>query len=78
MMVQYNRRSLYALEGDMREKGRPNEMRQVWVKEEDNDLIEAIAADMERRKIDVRHKGKYSLSKVLRQLMREYELSPRK
>lgn len=77
-MVQYNRRSLYALEGDMREKGRPNEMRQVWVKEEDNDLIEAIAADMERRKIDVRHKGKYSLSKVLRQLMREYELSPRK
>jgi hypothetical protein len=62
----------------MREKGRPNEMRQVWVKEEDNDLIEAIAADMERRKIDVRHKGKYSLSKVLRQLMREYELTPRK
>jgi hypothetical protein len=58
--------------------GRDKEMKQVWVKPEDDGLFETIAEHMELRKLDVRHKGRYSLSKVLRQLMREYELTPRK
>lgn len=67
------------MEGKMaQQKGRDKEMKQVWVKPEDEGLFETIAEDMERRKIDVRHNGKYSLSKVLRQLMREYELTPKK
>ena len=48
---------------------RPQELKQLWMTLEDMDHFQSVAKKLESLGYDVRHRGKYSLTKVMRSMM---------